>query len=66
MVSTVLSLLMFAAIALIAGAIYLWRREGYRRQAVLMLLLAAIALANVAIWTLPGRGGQSPAGQLAQ
>lgn len=66
MVSTVLSLLMLTALALVGGAVYLWRREGYRRQAVLMLVLAAIALANVAIWTLPGRGGQSPAGQLAQ
>jgi hypothetical protein len=62
----VLSLLMLAALALAAGAFYLWRREGYRRQAVLMLVLAAIALINVAIWTLPSPGGQSPAGQLAQ
>ncbi|MGN6500879.1 MAG: hypothetical protein ACTHKM_12120 [Tsuneonella sp.] len=66
MVSTVLSILMLAALALVAGAVYLWRREGFRRQAVLMLVLAAIALANVAIWTLPGAGGKSPAGELSR
>jgi len=64
MLSAVLSLLVLAAVALIAGAVWLWRKPGMRRQALLMLVLAAIAVVNVAIWTLPDGEGRSPAGQL--
>lgn len=60
-----LSILMLAAIALVLGAGWLWRKPGMRRQAVLMLVLAAIALVNVAIWTLPDARGNSPVGQVA-
>lgn len=49
----VLSLLMLAALALIAGAIVLWRRAGFVRQVWLMLLAAAVMLANVVIWAIP-------------
>ena len=49
----VLSLVMLAAIALVIGAAWLWRRGGARRQAWLMLVLAGVMLANVAIWSLP-------------
>lgn len=65
MMSTALSLAMLVSLALIGGALYLWRRPGYRRQAVLMLVAAAVALFNVAIWTLPDGEGRSPVGQLA-
>lgn len=65
MMSTALSLAMLVSLALIGGAFYLWRRPGYRRQAVLMLVAAAVALFNVAIWTLPDGEGRSPVGQLA-
>jgi len=65
MMSTALSLAMLVSLALIGGALYLWRRPGYRRQAVLMLVAAAVALFNVAIWTLPDGEGRSPIGQLA-
>lgn len=65
MLSVALSLAMLVSLALIGGAIYLWPRPGYRRQAVLMLVAAAVALVNVAIWTLPDGEGRSPAGQLA-
>src|SRR3546814_20636595 len=58
-----LSILVLASIALVAGAIVLWRRPGFRKQAVLMLVLAAVALANVGIWTLPDASGNA---QLAQ
>ena len=56
---TVLSVVMLAALALVAGAIYLWRRDA-RRQAGLMLVLAAVMVVNVLIWTLPGEGGMAP------
>lgn len=64
MLATALSLTVLAAIALLAGAAWLWRREGYRKQSLLMILLALIAIANVAIWTLPDAEGNSPVGQL--
>jgi hypothetical protein len=56
---TVLSVVALAALALVAGAIYLWRR-GVRKQAGLMLVLAAVMIVNVLIWTLPGSGGTAP------
>ena len=55
--ATVLSLLVFTAIALLGGAAFLWRRPSHRRQAILMLILAAVVAANVAIWTLPTGNG---------
>lgn len=66
MLATALSLTVLAAFALLAGAAWLWRREGHRRQALLMILLALIAFANVAIWTLPDSEGKTPVGQLAE
>lgn len=62
MLDFALSLTVLAAIALLAGAAWLWRREGHRKQAVLMIVLALIAIVNVAIWTLPDPEGNSPAG----
>ena len=53
MSDTALSLLMAGAFASIAGAIWLWRRDGFVRQVWLMLLAAAVMLANVAIWVIP-------------
>lgn len=64
MLSTVLSVLVLAAIALVLGAFYLWRKPGMRRQALLMLALAAIAAINVAIWTLPDAEGRAPIARL--
>ena len=60
----VLSILVLAAFGLIAGAIVLWRR-GVRRQAGLMVLLALVALINVAIWTVPDSDGASPLDQVS-
>lgn len=52
MADLALSLTMLAAIALLGGAVVLWRRrEG--RKALLMATAALVALANVAIWSLP-------------
>lgn len=62
--NAVLSILMLVSMALVAGAIVLWRRPGYRKQAVLMLLLAVVALFNVGIWTLPDASGTAPLAQV--
>ena len=59
-----LSLLVFSAFALTAGGIVLWRRGGSRKQAVLMLVLAAIMAANVAIWTVPNGADGAPISQV--
>lgn len=41
------------------GAVLAWRR-GLRKQAGLMLMLAAVAAANVAIWAVPDERGEAP------
>ena len=58
----VLSILVLAALALIGGAIVLWRR-GQRQQALLMLVLAGVMAVNVGIWVLPDEAGQAPVGR---
>lgn len=63
MIAAVLSLLVLVAIALVVGAVALLRRGGPKKQAVLMLVLAAICAANIAIWTLPGTDGTAPVSQ---
>ncbi|TCD02269.1 hypothetical protein EYB45_09840 [Erythrobacteraceae bacterium CFH 75059] len=60
----VLSLVMLAALALLGGAFVLWRRTGAVRQPLLMVLLAVVALVNVAIWTVPAADGTTPLGRL--
>ena len=62
---TVLSVVTLAAIALVAGAIYLWRK-GVRKQAGLMLVLAVVMVVNVLIWTLPDAGGTAPIDRAAE
>ena len=59
MAATVLSLMVLTIVALLAGAVYLWRQGRNRRRALLMLLLAAVIAANVALWTLPGSTGDT-------
>lgn len=53
-----LSLLVLAILALLGGAYALFRR-GMKRQAWLMLILAAVMALNVAIWTIPSDSGES-------
>ena len=62
----VLSILMLAAFALIAGAIYLWRVKGETKRAGLMAVLAAIMIMNVAIWTVPTDEGDAPVDRVDQ
>lgn len=59
MLATSLSLMMLAAIALIGGALVLWRR-GERKRPALMALLVVVLLVNVAIWTVPDASGEPP------
>lgn len=54
-----LSLLVLTVILLVLGAISLLRRGGYRRQAILMFVLAAVMVVNIAIWTVPTSTGES-------
>lgn len=60
MTDIVLSIVMLAAFALLVGAWLLYRRTGVAKQPLLMVLLAVIALANVAIWTVPDAAGDAP------
>ncbi|GAB5352614.1 MAG: hypothetical protein CL574_07385 [Altererythrobacter sp.] len=60
MLDLVLSIVVLAAIALLAGAFFLWRRTGNAKNAALMVVLAFIALINVAIWTVPTTDGEAP------
>jgi len=53
-----LSLLVLTAMALVLGAIALFRR-GMKRQGWLMLILALVMALNVGIWTLPTQTGDS-------
>jgi len=60
-----LSLLMLTALALIGAAIVQWRRNGPSRNMWLMLVAAAVMLANVAIWVIPDSHGAAPANRAA-
>ncbi|HEX5644469.1 MAG TPA: hypothetical protein VFX62_03045 [Erythrobacter sp.] len=64
--NAVLSIVMLAAGALIVGAFVLWRRGAPLKQPLLMLLLAAIAVANVLIWTVPDASGEAPLARVEQ
>lgn len=63
MTDIVLSIVMLAAILLLAGAFALWRRTGETKQPALMVVLAIIAVGNVLIWTIPDSQGNSPVEQ---
>ena len=64
MTDIVLSIVMLAALALVAGAFVLWRRTGEVKNPALMVLLAMVAVVNVLIWTLPSTGGKAPIEQI--
>ncbi len=66
MTDVVLSLVMLAALALVAGAYLMWRRTGEAKQPVLMLVLAVIAVINVLIWTVPTKDGTAPIEQVGE
>ncbi|VVT19703.1 hypothetical protein [Erythrobacter sp. EC-HK427] len=58
MFDVIISIIMLAGVALVAGAVALWRR-GNRKNAGLMALLAAVMFVNVAIWLLPTADGET-------
>lgn len=60
----VLSLVVLAAFALFAGAVFLLRR-GNRKQAGLMVLLALVMILNAAIWMVPTKDGGNLVDQVA-
>ena len=66
---TILSILVLAALALVIGAVVLWRKGGSAKQVMLMLILAGVMIGNVLIWTVPDKDGEAPiqkAGALAE
>jgi hypothetical protein len=50
--ATLLSILMIAAFALVAGGIYVLAAKRDRKKGGLMLLCALVLLGNVLVWTL--------------
>ena len=60
---TLLSVMVLACIAMLLGAMVLWRRRGGGRQVWLMLALAAVLAINVEIWVVPSTGGTAPVQQ---
>jgi len=62
----VLSLLVLAAVALVAGAIVQWRRGKTGKQTGLLLVLAAVMIVNVLIWTIPNKDGTVPMDRAAE
>ncbi len=61
MTDAALSLAMLTALALVAGAVFLWRK-GERQRPSLIAVLAAIMITNVVIWSLPNPDGQTLSG----
>ena len=59
MTDIALSLMVLTTLALIGGAVWLWRRKRAGRRALLMLVLAAVIAVNVALWVVPDESGQS-------
>lgn len=51
-----LSLVMLGGLALLGGAVMVFR-HGDRRRALLMLIAALVMFANVAIWVIPAKDG---------
>ncbi|WP_417621687.1 hypothetical protein [Parasphingorhabdus sp.] len=57
----ILSILMLAGAALLAGGIYVLRKGINKKQGLLMLVAAAVMFANVGIWLIPTPDANVPA-----
>jgi hypothetical protein len=62
----ILSVLVLAAVVLVGGALYSWRRNGPSKQVWLMLVLAVVMIGNVLIWTIPDSNGTVPLNRLPE
>ena len=62
----ILSVLVLTAIALIAAAIWQWRRGGASRQVWLMLAAAAVMIGNVLILAVPDKDDTAPKDRTAE
>ncbi|MEM1052475.1 MAG: hypothetical protein AAGI28_10310 [Pseudomonadota bacterium] len=60
MTDIVFSIVMLAAILLLLGAFFYWRRTGEVKRPALMVILALIAIGNVLMWTIPTADGAAP------
>ncbi|WP_317974506.1 hypothetical protein [Novosphingobium pituita] len=51
-------MLVLLTVALVAGAVFFWRR-GERKRPALMLVMAVLIAADLAVWLTPVAGGPS-------
>mgnify|MGYP000144017953 CR=1 FL=1 len=65
MAAALLSIAMLGVLALLGGGVLLWRK-GVKKQAGLMVVAALVVLANVLVWTVPGKDGVSPADRASE
>jgi cyanate permease len=66
MAATILSVLMLAGFALLAGGLYLLIGKRDRRRGALMLVAALVMFGNVGIWLIPDQSGQTLSGTAAK
>lgn len=59
MLNAILSIAMIAAFLLLFGAWKRWRRDGASQQMWLMVAAALVIFANIAIWVVPDKQGNS-------
>ncbi len=59
MINAILSTAVLSAFLLLYGATKRWRRDGTSQQMWLMVAAALVIIANVAIWVVPDKKGQS-------
>lgn len=60
MLDTALSLVMLGAFALVVGSVVMWRKGAPKGRIILALALAAVAVANVLVMTIPYESGETP------
>ncbi|MEP2988796.1 MAG: hypothetical protein ABJN70_01115 [Parasphingorhabdus sp.] len=60
MIDWLLSILMIAGVALLAGGIFILRKGTNRKQGILMLIASAVMFGNLAIWLAPVPEGSDP------
>ncbi len=56
----ILSILMLAGTALLAGGVYILYKGTNKKQGLLMLVAAAVMFANVGIWLIPTPESNQP------